>query len=535
MQPPTDPSPTAHTHEDIDARSPIRPDNGGIGKFLTLSTIWWWVVPVTIFCVSILQPVKPNDFWWHIRTGQIILSTGHIPTIDAFSFTRTGEIWINQSWLMQITLYVLYRIGAGPIDLVGNLANSGGLALVLLAHAIWITIGYSLVLLTVGRRLGIRVAAVATFLGVTLGLSDWAVRPQSVSFLFFGILIYLIEEHRAGQTRKLWWTVPLFALWVNSHGGFIFGVGALGFYVLGQLWIFWRSHMPKSNRRSMFALAANGLLTLVALSLNPQGPIGIINYVLSFFRSDVTIQLNSEFVPLTLRQTNGLLLFGVLLFLVFCLLRTRWRLQPYQVISLLAFLTLALYTQRGLPWLGIIMIPILADGLNHLWTGNKTIHPGKAGLNGAILVIFGLSVLMALPWWRGSLPLPQEKRVLASINTPQAATAFLCRQADTTERPIRVYQHFAFASYQIWACPDLPVFIDTRIEMYDGRIWTDYFAISEGRFDWTSVAKDHGITHLFLDPLEQPQAIRAAQSNICWSQTYQDDVAVIFEHNIGCP
>ncbi len=504
-------------------------------KFLSLSTIWWLIAPVGIFCIAIMSPVQPNDFWWHMRTGQIILSTGYVPTIDAFSFTQAGAVWINQSWLMQIVLYLIYRLGAGPIDLSTNPVSSSGLALVLLAHSVWITSGYSLVLFSVGRNRGVRVAALATLMGATLGLLNWAVRPQSVSFLFFGLLIYLIEEHGAGRTRRLWWTIPIFALWANSHGGFIFGLGALGFYVVGQLWVFWRAGMPASEWRSKPELIAIGLLALAAPALNPQGPIGIVTYVLGFFRSDVTFQRNVEFAPLTIRHFDGGLLFGVLLFMVFCLLRTRWRLQPHQVVSLLAFLALSLWTRRGIPWLGMILIPILADGLDHLWTRQRTVPLGKIRLNGLLLGILGTFLLLVLPWWRGSLPLEPEKRSLPSYNTPQAATTFLCRRTGSGENSPRVFQYSVFASYHIWACPDIPVFADTRIELFDGRVWSDYIAIDQGRFDWENVAKRYGITHLFLDPQEQPQAVRAARTSACWANIYQDDRAMIFERRVDCP
>lgn len=516
-----------------------------IPTILSLTGLWWLVLPAAIFCIAILRPVQPNDFWWHIRTGQIILDTGQIPTIDTFSFTRSGETWINQSWLMQVILYYIYSHS--------GISRNSGLAMILIFHSLLLTGGYTLVLNQVGRRWGVRVGVLATALGAAIGIMNWAVRPQIASFLFFGLLIYLIEEHRAGRTRKLWWSIPLFALWVNSHGGFIFGLGALGLYVIGRLGHYLVTGMEKETRRDHVALAANGLLALAAVGLNPQGPVGIANYVLGFFRSDVTIQQNIEFVPLTVRYLDGAVLFVVLLVLVFCLLRTRWRLQPDQVLSLLAFLALALWTRRGMPWLGFVLIPLLAQGLDQLWSKRKAVPPGKPALNGIILAMLGIFVLLALPWWRGSLPLQPKQQVLASVNTPVAAVPFLCTGAATTTgldtetdsgagsgavstpEGLRVFQHFAFASYQIWACPGLPVFADTRIELYDGDIWGAYFAISQGRFDWEEIAARYNITHLMLDPMQQAQGVRAAQASACWSQIFEDDTAIIFARQAGCP
>jgi hypothetical protein len=33
------------------------------------------------------------DLWWHLRTGQWIVETGHVPHTDPFSFTRQGRPW----------------------------------------------------------------------------------------------------------------------------------------------------------------------------------------------------------------------------------------------------------------------------------------------------------------------------------------------------------------------------------------------------------------------------------------------------------
>ena len=39
------------------------------------------------------------DLWWHLRTGQWIVETGHIPHSDPFSFTRAGSAWVSHEWL----------------------------------------------------------------------------------------------------------------------------------------------------------------------------------------------------------------------------------------------------------------------------------------------------------------------------------------------------------------------------------------------------------------------------------------------------
>jgi len=35
-----------------------------------------------------------GDTWWHVTTGESILSTGHLPRTDSYSFTAQGTPWM---------------------------------------------------------------------------------------------------------------------------------------------------------------------------------------------------------------------------------------------------------------------------------------------------------------------------------------------------------------------------------------------------------------------------------------------------------
>ena len=34
-----------------------------------------------------------GDTGWHVRTGELVLATGHAPTAEPFSFSRPGQPW----------------------------------------------------------------------------------------------------------------------------------------------------------------------------------------------------------------------------------------------------------------------------------------------------------------------------------------------------------------------------------------------------------------------------------------------------------
>ena len=47
-----------------------------------------------------LSRLSDNSFFWHLRTGRLILDHG-IPHSDPYSFTATGRRWVAQSWLAE--------------------------------------------------------------------------------------------------------------------------------------------------------------------------------------------------------------------------------------------------------------------------------------------------------------------------------------------------------------------------------------------------------------------------------------------------
>jgi len=483
-------------------------------KFLKLDTIWLGIPVVAVLVVTNLLQVLPNDFWWHLRTGQIILTEGQIPTTDLFSFTSYGEPWINQAWLMQIFYHAVY--------------SAGGLALIIFSHALLVTLGYSTMLATLTRFYDIREAVLATVVGIILGLMNWSIRPQGLSIAAFGILMALIVAHRNGHPRWIWATIPLFLIWVNGHGGFIFGLTTLGLYVLGQLWVFWRAGQPATQRKVTIELALVGLLSLAVISLNPQGPVGIIKYVISFVQSDVVIAGIAEFGPMTIKAPDGIMLLLTAILTGTMLIRSKFRPALDQWLMLIVFALLALFARRNLIWFGFAVTPLLAAGLADWKIVPISKYPGITALNGILLGTLSLLVLVTLPWFRSVLPFPEERQMLAAPITPLASTNFLCENVPPESR---IFQDQVFGGYQVWGCPHLPVFVDTRvIKLYPLELWQDYFAISEARYDWEQITQNYAITHLFLSQESQEWAIKAATASPEWEAIYQDEQAVIFQH-----
>ena len=489
----------------------------------TLPQLWAIVSLACIFIILGLWLVRPHDFWWHVRVGQWIVENGRLPHADLFSFTRAGEPWAYQSWVMEIIFYLLL--------------HAGDLPLVIFFHAVVITAAYALLLLVNRRASGgdLRWAAMATIAAAALGFDNWNVRPQTISFLLFAVTLYLIERHAAhlavGRSRlrgnhALWWLPPLFVFWANAHGGFIFGLALLGAFLLTRLLAWFRRQCRFPTHLFLITV-----LSAVATLVTPLG-LGMIDYMLSFLHHPVTRYLNTEFMPPTIRTLGGQLFFGFLAAWIGLLSAGRYRFSLHESIRLLLFGGLALMASRNTAWFGFVAAPTMAASLR-CWAGErgraKSMHVGLPGINRALAALVGLLVLLSLPWFRPYLPLPQPRRAYVSAETPVQAVAFLRR----LPQPRRVFHEASYGSYMIWAIPEVPVFIDTRMELYPPAQWSDYIALSQARYDWEAILKRYGVDILLLQRETQQPLIEAATAAPGWERCYQDEQAVIFQRREG--
>src|SRR5215813_6811545 len=199
--------------------------------------------------------VSDPDFWWHLRTGQLILQNHGVFHTDPFSFTRHGQPWVSHEWLSEILIYVLYR-GAGWSGLILAFAAVTGVTLLLLYRR------------CAGRPY---FAAVLTLWGAFISQSGWGVRPHTLSLLLASIVLLILEKS-PNRTKILWWTIPLMLLWVNLHAEYALGIGLMAIFWLGLVLDCAFGLAPWSG--SLMQLKRLGIAIIACLSvvaLNPSG------------------------------------------------------------------------------------------------------------------------------------------------------------------------------------------------------------------------------------------------------------------------
>ena len=486
---------------------------------LTLNHVWIAAALLLIALRPLLTPIPPNDFWWHLATGRIIAATGAIPTVDSFSYTRAGQPFYDQSWLAQLFMYALHQIG--------------GVSLLIFVQALVIALAYGLLLRLCIRRTGHVRLSVGLVLLTTLPLSatNWFVRPQSYVLPIFAAFLTLLTEYRLGISRRLWLLPLLMALWVNIHGSFVLGLALIGITFAGEvLKILERTknQEPRTaddspelgSRFSVLgSLAFWGILTAAVILLNPRG-FAVLGYVSNLVGSNSVTALVTEWAPPTIRDIDGKIFFAFLIGCGAVFIYARRRPDLTDLLLFGTFLWLALGAGRNAVWYGFVATPLLIAQAATLRDapGARVPFAGSAPLNGLLIGMLTLLVVLALPWIKPALGLPPSVGALILDETPVQAVAFLRAQP---ERPKHLFHTEAYGSYLIWAAPEQPVFVDTRIELYSYEQWRDYINLGQAN-NTAALIQKYAIDGMLLSTKYQQPLIDAIRADGNWIERYHD-------------
>lgn len=478
---------------------------------ITLDHVWLAAALILLALRPLLTPIRPHDFWWHMATGRLIVQTGAIPSIDQFSYTQAGQPFYNQGWLAQLLMYGLYQ--------------AGGLPLLLIAQALVIVLAYGLLLRIVVLRTGrLRLGVGLALLSMAVVFDNWLIRPQSYALPLFAAFLLILTEFRMGRANRLWLLPLLMILWVNMHGTFVLGLVLIGLTFVGMLAE--RRMSAADLHLSSFILHPLLLwsaLTALAMLLNPRGP-SVIGYVRGLLGSSAVTTLVTEWAPPTPHDLNGALFFIFVLVCIVVLAAARKCPPVTDMLLFVPFLWLAFGGTRHIIWFDMVALPLVAVQLATLLPAPSARRTGGSSmLNGLLIGTLLLLLVAGLPWFKPAL-FPPSLGALLSPDTPVAAVEALKRDP---ARPQRLFHTEGYGSYLIWAAPEQPVFIDTRIELYPYAQWIDYIELGQGH-NVAALLQKYNIDGLLLSKEQQMPLIRAVRSDPAWSLRYEDGEAAYF-------
>ncbi len=515
---------------------------------LFLSNVFPVVLLLGLFGMT-ARPATDPDLWWHLRTGQWMVETGHVPHSDPFSFTRAGHAWVAHEWLSEVVFYELWK--------------HGGFAALIVFSAMVTTAGFMLLYLRClpcgGKR---HWAVAATVLGALAAAPSWGVRPQTFTFALASLLLWLIERGE-NQPRLLFWIPLLFLLWLNLHAGSALGPVLLLAYGAGLTIetavgnTTWQEARPILLRVLLLLLAC-----LALVPLNPNG-VELYRYPFDTLRSSGMRSLIGEWHSPDFHEWlyRPFLLVWLLLLAAFATsscgsgnlprldgalrLRsgqapprphTKWRVM----VPLLLTSCAALDAVRHIPIFILLAIPVIAAALPaasaSLAVAVSEQRPGSSRLrplfNGVVVILMAVFTLVR---WVG---LARSQDAREAEQYPQKAVAFL--RAGDYPQPQRLFVYYDWGGYAIWKLyPEYRVFVDGRADLHGDDRLRQFMTAVQLRTGWREVLDGWKV-----DAVLVPPACALAQALLLdphWHAAFSDSQAIILvrtrphRRNAGIP
>jgi hypothetical protein len=465
---------------------------------VTLSRLWSFLAVALPVMGGLIASLPSVDLAYHLRAGAEILDTRAIPSSDAWTFTAAGMPWTDQQWGAQAVLGTVYRLG-GWTGLV-----------VLRAVLVAIIVGC---LFVIGRDRGLstRWAALLALAAFVVSAAALGLRPQLLGMALFAVVLVLVAGRRAHPGRL--WAIPVIVLvWANIHGSFF-----LGPVVLGLAWL---EDIHDRWERPHRALIV-GLVAAAAACVTPFGP-AVWAYAVGLSANSEVTRRITEWQPTSLRDGVGILFFASA-FAVVALLARRGKPVPWPTLAWLAvFFVIGAYAARGIAWWPLGAVPAVA-GLLGGEAGSAVERPERGGtplmrrLNAVVAGAIVVAGVAPLPVWRPTDPgLQAPSGVIA--NAPSGITAALRELVQPGDRLLNPQ---IWGSWFEFAVPDLPVAIDSRIELFQVDVWNRYDLVMAGRDGWEAQLDEWRVTVAVVaagDP-----GLKQRLASLGWQTAYEDE------------
>ena len=447
------------------------------------------------------------DLWWHIKTGELILSTHRWATTDPYSYTAKGMPWMSCEWLGDVVFAAVYRIG--------GLRGLEAL-LVVLGSAVILAL-YALATLRCGNS---KAGFVAVAVLLTLADASFNLRPQMMGYLFLILTLIALELFRQGRQRAVWGLPVLFVIWINSHGSWIIGLGVVVLYIACG-WVSFQAGSLEGQRWSTserLRLETVFMLSLAAIAITPYG-VRLAVYpftVASSLPISVANILEWQVMPFNLVAGKIFLVLVLGFFLAQMTFRFSWRV--YEVLLFLLGTAMACLHVRFLLLFVPFFAPLMATVLAR-WAPAYNKAKDQYLINFALMAAIVIASVHYFPS-RSDM----DKKVADQF--PLQALAYMQQHAV----PGPLFNSYGFGGFMVEA--GYKTFIDGRSELFEQTGVLDaYMHITMLKPGAMQVLNGYGIRACLLQRDEPLSTVLASMPD--WQKVYSDTVSALYVRRDG--
>jgi hypothetical protein len=473
------------------------------------------VAPLTAIRGAVKLTQADGDFSAHVRMGNTILATGHIPAHSLASYTAATEQMAGHAWLAEVIFAALFRVG--------------GLPLVCVVVGCIVGLTHAMIALFL-RRHGAdpRWALVAAIMSLALASTHWLARPHLFSIVGATLTLFLLESERP---RRQLLFIPLFVVWANLHGGWLYGLAIISMYIAGELAEAWlsvdrRSYWLSRAKRDTVALALASVSTLA----NPFG-LALHREVLGAVTSPSLAQNISEFLPSNFQDADQWsFTLAILLTIALLSLGVRRMKLPWMFVIVLS-LFFALRSFRNIALFGVTAWPLIAlHAANALPSPKRPfklfsefarLDPGArlgwlAGPLAALLIALGLN-----RGWIGNLP------VIADHFDNHSFPVVAVERARNANLTGRVFDSWGWGGYIMYAWPEASLFVDPL--KFSKTTMDSYTIVESLRAGWLEeLARWQVKTVIIRAKSPMAHALKTAPG---WTLWFADSTAAVYRAN----
>lgn len=505
------------------------------------------------------RPLADADLGWHIRTGEQILATHSLPRTDPYSSTMQAQPWFAWEWLYDALLGLLHR-------------SCGLNGVAWLCSLLTATIFAGLLSQLLQRGTGLLLAVLLMLLSESAAMVHLYARPHIASWLLSLLWFVMLERwegwnwhHEGSLPRWIPWFFPAsMLLWVNLHGGWLFGMVLLTIYTFAAFVESVRAQKKdpfaaiRASHRAR-AMSVAWVTSAAATLVNPFGwhlHVHIYRYLTDRYLMNRIDEFRSPDFHGWAERSFAIILLLTLIALAGNHLFAsgdskndgKFRLSHLLVVLFATYA--AFYATRNLPVSSMLLVliagPILWKNFTALadkpgawpWMPNSAARIAtfsdrmatqELDLRGHLWPLIATVVALAIclhGGWLGSRQLIHAQ--FDPKKMPVAALGFLENETQGNEAAAPVFSIDAWGGYLIYRMyPERKVVVDDRHDLYGSNRIRRYVTLIHAEPGWQAVLKDWQIRTLLL-PTDSTLANLLRELPQDWRIEYEDKVAVVF-------
>ena len=487
---------------------------------------WVCAILTLAYCLFLTdgwrQLFRDSDTGWHIRTGERILSSRTLPHVDPYSFSKASEPWFAWEWAADVATAFAGSYGLAGVALL--YASSIGLATWMWWQLTWAVRGDFLL----GWLFAIPMLSTTNV--------HWLARPHIFGWLFALGAVWIVE--RVPERPRFRWLVLvglMSIVWTNVHASFFLFPVILMIYTVGDIAgpLVFASTTPRVARVRWFVAAA--CVAALGTLVNPYGW-RVHQHVFAYLMNGELIDRIAEFQSFNFHvEGAGQILLALGLAAAGGLLALMQG-RVAQFLLVLLFLALGLRSARGLPLIGLLLLPIANGAITQALSNPKGLrepiaHHMKAAfayssrlraidlqLGGGALTPFVLVLLFVV----ARTPAIQAHAGFSPAEFPVVAAS---EQIAKLPVDARILAPDKFGGYLIYRFNgERKVYFDGRSDFYGSAFMKNYISLLEVRPNWQDELSKYGFTHALLP---NRYSLIPALEQAGWKRIYTDEVATL--------